>query len=194
MRSRIPEGRPEYLCSMSNAILFAGCLTLVGCLGAADPGHGRETVPTVGTVDTIPFPVYLDFDAFEPRLHPGNDTTFVFNFWATWCQPCMAELPLFERLIAETADQPVQVVLVSMDFPRDILGKLVPFVAQRRLAPYVLSLADLDYNDWIDRVSPAWDGSIPFTLVVRRDRRGHKTGEWADYEALLSLVRSVGGG
>jgi thiol-disulfide isomerase/thioredoxin len=166
----------------------------VGCLNAADPNRSAGPAAPAPAADTIPFPVYLDFDAFEPWLQPGNDTTFVFNFWATWCQPCLAEMPLFERLIAETADQPVRVVLVSMDFPRDILGKLVPFVSQRQLTPYVLCLADLDYNSWIDRVSPAWDGAIPFTLVVNRDRREHMTGEWPDYEALRAWVRGAAGG
>jgi thiol-disulfide isomerase/thioredoxin len=142
--------------------------------------------------DSIPFPVFMRFSDFEPQLHFSNDTTYVVNFWATWCKPCVAELPLFyEKLIPASANQPVKVLLVSMDFPKDIEKKLIPFVAERKIAPNVAALADLDYDAWIDKVSTEWDGAIPFTLVYHKEKRAVKAGEMADYEELGKLVESV---
>ena len=42
-------------------------------------------------------PIY-DYEHFKPFLKANNDTTYVVNFWATWCSPCVAELPYFDEL------------------------------------------------------------------------------------------------
>jgi len=148
--------------------------------------------------DSIPFPVYMSYGEFEPHLQHSNDTTYVINFWATWCKPCVEEFPLFEQLISATANptgesNPIKVLLVSMDFPKDIHRKLIPFVAERKLERHVVALADLDYNAWIDKVSTEWDGAIPFTLVYNKNGRAVKSGEMADYRELAKLVEGVGG-
>ncbi len=149
-----------------------------------------STAKTVAN-DTIPFPVYMTFDEFEPYIQFSNDTTYVINFWATWCKPCVAEMPYFEKLIREYDGKPVKVYMVSMDFPKDIQRKLIPFVQERNLAPHVLALADMDYNSWIDKVSTEWDGAIPFTLVYNQKGRSIKLGEMDGYEELESMVKSA---
>ena len=82
------------------------------------PAPGKSA--TAVTNDSIPFPVYMNYSEFEPHLNRSNDTTYVVNFWATWCKPCVEEMPLFEKLITATASKPIKVLLVSMDFPKDI--------------------------------------------------------------------------
>jgi thiol-disulfide isomerase/thioredoxin len=141
--------------------------------------------------DSIPFPVYMAFGAFEPQLKRDNDTTYVINFWATWCKPCVAEFPYFEKLIREYQDRPVRVLLVSMDFPKDIKSKLIPFVEERKLSAHVVALADIDYNAWIDKVSTEWDGAIPFTLMYNTKGRKTKLGEMAGYEELNGMLKSL---
>lgn len=159
---------------------------------AANEATGTDSATAVNvSTDTIPFPVYLTFDEFEPYIRFSNDTTYVVNFWATWCKPCVAEMPYFEKLIEEYRNQPVKIYMVSMDFPKDIKRKLIPFVQERNLAPHVLALADMDYNAWIDKVSTEWDGAIPFTLVYNRDRRSVKLGEMDGYNELESMVKNV---
>lgn len=158
--------------------------------GTAATGTDSATPVKVAT-DTIPFPVYMSFDEFEPYIRFSNDTTYVINFWATWCKPCVAEMPYFEKLIKDYHDKPVKVFMVSMDFPKDIKRKLIPFVEERNLAPHVVALADMDYNAWIDKVSTEWDGAIPFTLVYNQDERQVKLGEMDGYEELESMVKSI---
>ena len=109
--------------------------------------------------------IYKTFDEFEPVLHQKNDTTYIINFWATWCGPCVKELPYFEELQAKYADEKVKVVLVSLDFEKKLETKLVPFLNDRRIASEVVVLLDGKASKWIDRVDPSWSGAIPVTLV-----------------------------
>ncbi len=185
MNSKIRTSK--IICHLALLPLFFGC--------SAKSPDAATTVPTAtATVanDSIPFPVYMGFSEFEPELQHSNDTTYVINFWATWCKPCVEELPLFyEKLIPAMADKPVKVLLVSMDFPKDIQKKLIPFVAERKLEKHVVALGDLDYNSWIDKVSTEWDGAIPFTLVYNKNGRAVKSGELANYEELQQLVEKL---
>jgi thiol-disulfide isomerase/thioredoxin len=174
-------------------ILFTFYFSLVGC-SAKTPEAPATTLPASTSAvvsDSIPFPVYMSYGEFEPLLHQANDTTYVVNFWATWCKPCVEELPFFEKLIEESKQQPIKVLLVSMDFPKDFLRKLVPFVAQRNLQRNVVALGDLDYDTWIGKVSEKWDGAIPFTLVYKGEKRVEKLNELASYEELKALLGNL---
>ncbi len=180
-------------------ILHLAILAVIFGCSAKTPEAPPAPAPTAvasAANDSIPFPVYMSFREFEPHLLHANDTTYVLNFWATWCKPCVAELPLFEKLIRATADpkgagKPVKVLLVSMDFPKDIYRRLIPFVAERNLQSHVVALADLDYNAWIDKVNTEWDGAIPFTLIYNKNGRVVKSGELSGYEELEQLVEGV---
>lgn len=171
--------------------LFIFCLVLLVVAGCSTQPPDRTAAPLplqAAPVDSIPFPIYLTFQGFEPYLQRQTDTTYVLNFWATWCQPCVAELPLFEKLIADYRNKPVKIWLVSMDFPKDLRKKLLPFVRERGLEGQVVSMADLDYNAWIDKVSTEWDGAIPFTLIYNAAGRTVKSGELAGYDELTALL------
>lgn len=112
-----------------------------------------------------------DFKGFEPYLNHQNDTTYVINFWATWCAPCVKELPAFEELNAKFSDVKVKVILVSLDFIKHYDTKLLPFIADRDLKSRVLLLNDPRSNQWIDKVSPEWSGAIPATVIYKGGMR-----------------------
>jgi thiol-disulfide isomerase/thioredoxin len=112
----------------------------------------------------------VKFDYVESLLQAGDDTTYVINFWATWCKPCIQEMPELLRFEQETAQQKVKLVLVSLDFADRIESQVNPFLRARAIASRTVVLDDLDYNAWIDRVHPGWNGGIPATLVVNRKR------------------------
>lgn len=118
-----------------------------------------------------PVPVY-DFDGFEPYLQRDNDTTYVVNFWATWCKPCIEELPAFEKLNEKYGNRKVKVLLVSLDFIKHYDTKLIPFIRDRELQSDVLLLNDPRSNRWINRVSTEWSGAIPATVIYRGNERG----------------------
>lgn len=107
----------------------------------------------------------VKIDALNTRLKNGGDTIYVVNFWATWCGPCVAELPYFEKLDSVYKDKKVKVILVSTDFRKDIDTRLKPFVEKRKLNSEVNFLDEIYDNEWIPKVDSAWQGNIPATKI-----------------------------
>jgi len=172
------------------ALLLAQTLFFSCSSQTVESGNADALAGTVDS-DSLPFAVYKSFAGLEPLLHQQNDTTYVVNFWATWCKPCVAELPFFEKLHGAYRDKPVKVILISMDFPKQLKTKLLPFIQARDLQAQVVALADMDYNSWIDKVSREWDGAIPFTLLYRREKRRIIPGELDSYDELTGPVEEL---
>lgn len=126
-----------------------------------------------GQTESIPV---LDFDQFEHMLYRDTDSVYVVNFWATWCAPCVREIPYFEALHERYASQGVRVVLVSLDFPNHLHSRLIPFIQERDMQSQVLLLDDANANRWIPMVDERWNGAIPATLIYRRDFRTFREG------------------
>ena len=87
----------------------------------------------------------------------------VVNFWATWCKPCIEELPYFEKLQETYKGKDVEVLLVSLDFSAD---KAAAYKDKKNIQSEVVFLDETDHNRWIDKISPQWSGAIPATLIV----------------------------
>ena len=113
----------------------------------------------------------IDSDTLEALIHNMNDTTYVVNFWATWCSPCVKEIGYFEELHMQFVSANVKVILVSLDFPNQIDRRVIPFLKEKDITAEVLLMTDLDYNSWIDRIDPSWTGAIPATLIYNRKER-----------------------
>lgn len=110
-------------------------------------------------------PKVIKWDGLEAVLNRKSEKLQVINFWATWCAPCIKELPYFEEVNKTAADQ-IDVTLVSLDFADEFEKRVLPFVEKRNLQSQVLLLDEIDYNSWIDKVDPSWSGAIPATLII----------------------------
>jgi len=110
-------------------------------------------------------PKVIKWEGLEAVITKKTDQLQVINFWATWCAPCIKELPYFEALNAEAGDK-LDVTLISLDFEDEFVKRVLPFVAKRGIKSQVLLLDEIDYNSWIDKVDPSWSGAIPATLII----------------------------
>lgn len=113
-----------------------------------------------------------DFAGFEKFLKFKNNKTYVINFWATWCKPCVAELPHFEALYKNYKDKNVEVILVSLDFPKKIDEGLIPFIEENKLKSRIILLDDPKQNEWIPKVDKNWSGAIPATVIYNKSDKG----------------------
>ncbi len=113
----------------------------------------------------------VDFEGLRPYLNRDSDSIYIINFWATWCKPCVEELPYFESINAKYSNQKVKVILVSLDFPDNIETRLKPFIAEYNLQSEVIVLDDMNSNYWIEQVDNRWSGAIPATLIYGQNFR-----------------------
>ena len=133
----------------------------------------------------------VTLDNLEKRLENGGDTTFVVNLWATWCAPCVAEMPYFEQLQENYQSTPLKVLFVSLDAQKNH-GNVVKFVQDKGLKNEVLLLDEKNEQYFIDKISPEWSGAIPATLFVNASKgvRVFK-GQEFDYQQLENNYLSI---
>jgi len=117
-----------------------------------------------------------------------KNTTYVVNFWATWCAPCVKELPYFEKLNSENKN--IKVVLISLDFKNQFESRLLPFLKTRKINSEVVLLTDKDYNTWLPIVDKDWSGSIPATLIIKKEKRVFVEKSFSSYDELNKHVNT----
>ncbi len=113
----------------------------------------------------------LNYEGLKPVLNKQDDKIYVINFWATWCIPCVKELPAFERLREEYYDKSVEVILISLDLSSQKDNVVVPFLKRKRIKSPVFIFNDSNEQFWIEDISKDWTGSIPSTLIYNKKQR-----------------------
>ncbi len=113
----------------------------------------------------------LTYEELKPWLNKQDDKTYVVNFWATWCGPCIKELPYFENINKNYKDQNVEVILVSLDFPQMKESRLIPYVKNKNIQSKVLHFDDPNEQFWINDIDQSWSGAIPATLIYNKNQR-----------------------
>lgn len=110
----------------------------------------------------------INHEELQERIAQSKGLT-IFNFWATWCRPCVAELPHFSEVAKANKDD-VTIVLVSLDFSKNAKTRLEPFLKRRNWGLECVLLDEVDAEKWIPNISRKWDGAIPASLVVHREK------------------------
>lgn len=129
--------------------------------------------------------VYPTYDEFEKEImNVQDDKTYIINFWATWCGPCVAELPFFEELGEKYRDSNVEIILVSIDFSNNLDRQVKPFIKKKGLKNKIVLLDDPKTNDWIDRVDPSWSGAIPITVFKDKKNKAFYEKEYHSVKEL----------
>ncbi|MGA9649888.1 TlpA disulfide reductase family protein [Pedobacter sp.] len=132
----------------------------------------------------------LTLNDLDRRIAKGKDTTYVINFWATWCSPCVAELPNFEKLRVENLNKPVKIILISLDFKSKLQKAVIPFVQKNNINAEIFLLNELDKQIYTQRIDKKWSGAIPATLFVNKKVRHFYEKEFTEDElrkAFLNL-------
>lgn len=133
--------------------------------------------------------VFDNYATLKKEILSNKNTVYVVNFWATWCAPCVKELPHFEQLNLENKN--IKVVLVSLDFKNQLESKLLPFLKKKSINSEVVLLTDIDYNSWLPMVDKDWSGSIPATLIIKNGQQFFVEKIFSNYEELNNYVKNV---
>ena len=169
---------------LSFKMLIIACLGIVMFSCQSNNAENTKIVQEkmVEGVEVIKFP------QLESYLNANDDRLYIINFWATWCKPCVKELPYFEKINSTYSSDSVRVILVSLDFKKDLEQKLNNFVLSENISSKVVLLDETKYNDWIDKVSPEWSGAIPATLFHHGPKKIHDFYEQEFTEQELKLI------
>lgn len=177
------------------ALLSYGIISLI----LSHPLDNRENIgistpkpdsgPTTG--QTMPDAYFFDAKDQKTTLGDFKGNVVLVNLWATWCLPCVAELPSLDKLQGRLHDRNFKVVAISMDRKGGI-GLVTDFLEKKgisHLAPYMDSERQILNN---------WDyGGIPVSFLLDAEGRLVKTYqgpyEW-DKGAALEEISALAGG
>lgn len=107
----------------------------------------------------------VKLERLQNEITSSSDQVLVYNFWATWCAPCVKELPLFEKLNQNNKE--VKITLVSMDIDLDPNPeKIYKFIERKKIQSRVIILDAVDPNSWINKIDKNWSGALPATLIL----------------------------
>lgn len=99
-------------------------------------------------------------------LQTKSDTIYVINFWATFCKPCVAEIPGFIKIAEQYKKQKVKLLLVSLDLPSFYPKRIAVFAAKNNFATNIAWLNETDADYFCPMIDTAWSGAIPATIIV----------------------------
>lgn len=103
----------------------------------------------------------------------NNDTTYVINFWSTYCQPCIEEMPYLQSISKKYATKKVKLVFVSLDAKSFYPKKLIAFLKKKKITTSVIWLNETNADIFCPAVDEKWSGAIPATIIVH-NKKGYK--------------------
>lgn len=178
---------------------IAAALAFFFCL-AAEPAAAdapeTQAADEATTVTKFNFPKAGDTrvvgqEEIAEMLRDHGSDLLVVNFWATWCSPCVAEIPYFVRLSKDYPESRVRVVGLSADLKRDVDRLVIPFLREREI-PYSNLVVFADTDPLIRMFSGDWGGDIPVTFFYNKE--GKKVGEILSelkYEELKEATEKI---
>ncbi len=159
-------------------ILMAGC-------GKAPAGNEKAADAKAG-IST------MDAAKMGEAIKAAQGTVVVLNLWATWCPPCVAEMPEFARFYNETKRADVSFISISANTPDTIAGEIKPFIEKKGIPFPVSVLSNADPETISKATGAEVSGALPLTLVYDRTGKLRNTlEEPITFDSLTALVKPL---
>ncbi len=154
------------------AALLLAALMLQGCAGSGDRVQPSQTIsPTETSV------VFSNLDGIHAQVARHRGRPVLVNFWATWCVPCVQELPDLARLAEEYGEDGPAFMGISFDAWVTGAGDETEKKVRDSLATAGVTYANFIYEGNQDPILSAFDlpGPIPYSILYDRDGRSAVT-------------------
>jgi thiol-disulfide isomerase/thioredoxin len=131
------------------------------------------------------------FEGLESVINKKDNILYVVNFWATWCKPCMMELPEFMEVNKEYRNNPhFKMILVSLDLAKEADTDVRLFLLKNKIEADVYLLDDNKHmNEWIPAVDKNWSGAIPATVFYRNGKKLQFRESKMEKKELYQIIR-----
>jgi len=115
----------------------------------------------------------VNYDELKSVIQKEDGKLYVVNFWATWCKPCVEELPGFIAVNEQFKNDPnFKMILVSMDNRKLLDTKVKKFIQKNNIDADVYLLDDIKrMNEWIPATDETWSGAIPATVFYKNGKK-----------------------
>lgn len=132
----------------------------------------------------------VNFDELKTIINRKDDKLYVVNFWATWCKPCVSELPGFMEVNNMYLNNPhFKMILVTLDMAKDLNTSVKNFINKNNITPDVYLLDDNKrMNEWIPAIHTNWSGAIPATVFYRNGEKLEFIENVIEKEELVKLI------
>ena len=128
-------------------------LLLIFCLFVLHHSTDAQTIRKVKIYDVL-------------KMMDTATTPLVVNFWASWCKPCVQEIPWFEKAVANYAKNKVRLLLVSLDFEEDYPNGIIAFAKKKGYRSSLAWLDETNADEFCPAIDSTWSGAIPATVFV----------------------------
>ena len=95
----------------------------------------------------------------------NSDQPTIFNFWATFCKPCLEEMPYLQEFVKKYESSGLKLVLVSLDLP-EAYPKIKNFASRHAITSPIVFLDETNADLFCPVVDSSWSGAIPASLFI----------------------------
>ncbi len=100
------------------------------------------------------------------KIIAETKSPLIVNFFATWCKPCIEELPYFLQEFNSHKNDSLQLLMVSLDFKDFYPQKIFSFAKKRKVTAPIVWLDETNADVFCPKIDSAWSGGIPASLFI----------------------------
>lgn len=158
--------------TLARCFRFAALAVVLACAttvnsGCQKPATAKEATATGSGAGTAQAAQIVSLTELKTALRGHKGKVVVLHLWASWCMPCLEELPLVAKFARDMRPRGVDVVSFSLDNASDVnaqkVAKLIGERAEGVLDRRIVRVDDPDA--FINAVDPRWEGTIPALFV-----------------------------